>query len=167
MRLHTDSTLDDLENITTQLGSSVRLFKKRTCAEWKTFELPREARARARREHRQAQKAATVTNTEKDSSNTVPTTGATQSKPKPFNDSTYKLHRLPDYPRTIRHIGTYELFSAQRVREFSLDFQLTSSPWTQNSCILSLFPGINSSKPHTENLRTRTEGAARTTSSHS
>lgn len=49
LRIHTNTTLDILDRITTILGQTLRDFLKTTCQEFKTRELPREASARERR----------------------------------------------------------------------------------------------------------------------
>jgi chorismate-pyruvate lyase len=50
LRMHTDATLDLLDETTTALGESLRQFSTQTCAEFSTKELKREAAARNRRE---------------------------------------------------------------------------------------------------------------------
>lgn len=50
LRLHTESTLSILDNVTRSLGISLRAFKKGTCSAYKTRELPSEAASRSRRE---------------------------------------------------------------------------------------------------------------------
>lgn len=50
LRLHTESTLAILDDITRSLGISLRAFKKNTCSMFQTKELPVEAAARRRRE---------------------------------------------------------------------------------------------------------------------
>lgn len=162
MRIHTDSTLDDLDNITKELGISLRKFTRTTCAAWETFELPKEARARARQEHRQAQKTQ-ASGSEQTNRSRAQHTTTTSSKMKAFNDTTYKLHRLPDYARTIRRIGTTDIFSAQRVSNgviLSSYFRLLTFPLI----ILVLF---RSSKPSTNSPRTDIAAVARTTLCHS
>ncbi len=42
LRLHTDSTLQHLENLTTELGMLVRQFRETTQSTFATFELPKE-----------------------------------------------------------------------------------------------------------------------------
>lgn len=49
LRMHTDSTLAILKTTTTQLGEMLREFKDKTCPNFATKELAREAQARVRR----------------------------------------------------------------------------------------------------------------------
>jgi hypothetical protein len=49
LRLHTDSTLNLLEQLTTQFGTLLRRFVKDTEKSFSTTELPRETAARGRR----------------------------------------------------------------------------------------------------------------------
>lgn len=50
LRLHTESTLVDLENSTIRLGHSMRNFEKNVCSHYETKELPSELAARTRRQ---------------------------------------------------------------------------------------------------------------------
>lgn len=49
LRLHTETTLQLLDNVTTALGQALRDFKKNVCSAYSTKELPREAAVRNRR----------------------------------------------------------------------------------------------------------------------
>src|SRR5215472_11895174 len=49
LRMHTDLTLTILDAVTTALGKQFREFATKTCPEFKTCELEREANARIRR----------------------------------------------------------------------------------------------------------------------
>lgn len=60
LRLHTDETLDILDDLTTILGDDLRTFKADTCASFQTKELQKEANARQRRQV----KASSVVGTE-------------------------------------------------------------------------------------------------------
>jgi hypothetical protein len=48
LRMHTDATLDILDEITTTLGNALRRFSKETCSTFATHELKRETAARTR-----------------------------------------------------------------------------------------------------------------------
>lgn len=50
LRLHTDTTLDILDQLTSELGDQFRSFVSRVCDQVETKELPREYQARKRRE---------------------------------------------------------------------------------------------------------------------
>jgi hypothetical protein len=52
LRLHTDATLDIMDNVTMVLGKILRAFQKGTCADLQTLELKRERDARIRREQK-------------------------------------------------------------------------------------------------------------------
>jgi hypothetical protein len=52
LRIHTDSSLTLLEELTTELGQLLRKFRDITCTAFSTVELPRETAARIRRESR-------------------------------------------------------------------------------------------------------------------
>lgn len=49
LRIHTDRTLEILDQTTTLLGQYLRDFHSKTCSSFNTKELPREANARDRR----------------------------------------------------------------------------------------------------------------------
>jgi len=109
LHMHTDPTLGILSKLTTTLGDRLRLFSAATCAEYETYELPREAAARRRR------KAG------KSPGNTAdPTAPATMTRRrKRFNMDTYKLHSLGDYLETIQNLGTCDSYSTEPVCEQS------------------------------------------------
>ena len=50
LRMHTDTTLTLLEELTTEFGHLLRQFRDLTCTQFTTVELPRELAARNRRE---------------------------------------------------------------------------------------------------------------------
>ena len=50
--MHTDVTLDIMDNVTKDLGAKLRVFKDKTCGHFQTKELQREYQARIRRETR-------------------------------------------------------------------------------------------------------------------
>ena len=103
LRLHTDDSLDILDEATRSLGRELRKFKKFTCAVFKTTELPSEVAARQRRSEGQLQPESRAA-------------GLAGAKPKTFNLSTYKLHALGDYVNAIRMFGTTDSFTTQIVR---------------------------------------------------
>src|SRR5258705_359905 len=62
LRMHTDVTLDHLEELTKELGLLMRQFRDLSCSHFQTVELPREVEACKRREQRaQAKKPPTST----------------------------------------------------------------------------------------------------------
>jgi hypothetical protein len=50
LRMHTDTTLDMMDAVTSDLGTKLRAFQQKTCAIFKTKELRREANARNRKQ---------------------------------------------------------------------------------------------------------------------
>ena len=94
LRMHTDSSLETLEDETKRLGRQARRFKKTTCEEFTARELPKEIAARGRRE------AARIAKGKR------PTTKAEKIKLKKFNINTPKFHILGHYVRKIRWFGT-------------------------------------------------------------
>lgn len=103
MRLHTDTTLKHLEDLTAELGKLMREFEHSICSHFQTFELPREVEARKRREDARQ--------------SGVDSTRASNpgKKSKTFNLFTYKWHALGDYVPTIRLFGGSDGFSSQLV----------------------------------------------------
>ena len=87
LRMHTDSMLSVLEEVTRELGRLMRQFRDRTSDEFNTVELPGEASAKKR----------------------------TSSSKKKLNLNTYKFHSLGDYVATIRLFGTTDSYSTQVV----------------------------------------------------
>ncbi|GLB33254.1 hypothetical protein LshimejAT787_0101380 [Lyophyllum shimeji] len=107
LRLHTSTTLLFHDKATTTLGQTIRRFSNKTCSTFKTYELPSEEAARGRREARYA--AATDPDgrkTKKSKKNDGP-------RQRQFNMSTYKLHALGDYVKTISMYGTTDNYSTQ------------------------------------------------------
>ena len=103
LRMDTEATVTHLENATRMLGSELRHFQKHTCSAFSTFELPKEAAQRARKQQKQ--------NVE---GNKAPATRSSK-KPKMLSNSTYKLHSLGDYARMIRERGATDSYSTQSV----------------------------------------------------
>lgn len=112
LRLHTDDTLAVLDKLTATLGAQQRKFKTQTCSAFETKELPREARAR---DKKQAKK------------NLVNAAGAAprseslahkqpKNNLKEYKINTYKNHALGDYFDTIKRCGTVDSFSTELVR---------------------------------------------------
>jgi hypothetical protein len=108
LRLHTESTLQHLEGLTTELGKSMRKFRDTTQSAFVTFELPKEAGVRQRRQK-------SVKGKEK-----VAAGSTSERKPKNLNLFTYKWHALGDYVRAIRLFGGTDGFSTQLVSDILL-----------------------------------------------
>jgi hypothetical protein len=99
MRIHTDSTLDILEDATVALGWELRRFAKELCPNYKTKESSREFAARKK----QADKGKITENT------------GDARRDKTFNGNTIKMHFLGDYPAYIRRNGTTDSYSTVSV----------------------------------------------------
>lgn len=110
LRMHTDTTLDHLEELTRDLGRLVRQFHKEICCATTTYELPRETAARQRR----ATDRASRTDSASQSSSTA------RKKAKTLNLNTYKWHSMPDYVPHIRLFRSSDNFSTQLVSVFLL-----------------------------------------------
>lgn len=100
LRMHSDPSLDLMDDVTTTLGEAFRDFQREICPMYGTQELPREANARRRRSQRQNTNS---TAKEKPSD--------TEPLKKEFNLQTYKYHALGDYVETIRHMGTTDSYN--------------------------------------------------------
>ena len=95
LTLHSETTLAAFDQAVGTLGKAMRVFAYSVCTHFQTRELPRETESRQRR---------------RKTAHALP--GA---KLKTFNLNTYKYHRLSDYPRTIRELGTMDNYSTQTV----------------------------------------------------
>jgi hypothetical protein len=106
LRMHSDTTLAVMDQVTASLGKAFRHFSAGVCPTYNTKELPREAEARRRRRQRQ----------NADSTKAKPSDRGPLKKA--FNLQTYKYHSLDDYSRTIRRFGTTDSYSTTIVRIF-------------------------------------------------
>jgi len=114
LRLHTESTLQHLEQLTTELGQLMRKFRDTTQSVFATLELPRETEARKRRQISGKGK-------EKAAADNASESG---KKSKVLNLFTYKWHALGDYVHAIRLFGPTDGFSTQVVSKISLCIQV-------------------------------------------
>ena len=60
LRQHTETTVCDLENSTSQLGGMLHTFQEDVCPHYQTFDLPSEVAAQARRKAKKEAMAANV-----------------------------------------------------------------------------------------------------------
>ena len=136
LRMHTEHTQNQLNQATVAIGQELRSFEVWT-QEFKPIELPREAEARERREHKKAsKKASSSSGSGQPAAHPTPVEEARppgsepaakskiKQKAKVFSLCTYKLHALGDYVRTIQLFGTTDSYSTQIVRPqvHSMDF---------------------------------------------
>lgn len=93
------------------LGSSVRMFLKEVCTQYKMTKLPNEITARGR-------KTAALSKNPKTPRKSKVSKRQQISKPKDLNLLTYKYHALGDYLELIARFGTTDNASTQTVRGF-------------------------------------------------
>ena len=108
LQLHTKSTLQCLEGLTTKLGKLMRKFRDTTQSAFVTFELPKEAGVRQRRQESGNGKEKAAAGS------------ASARKLKNLNLFTYKWHALGDYVQAIRLFGGTDGFSTQVVGDIYL-----------------------------------------------
>lgn len=118
--MHTDPTLDIMDDVTVSLGKQLRQFTSKTCSAYKTRELPRETQARVGRQTKQKKfhDASRPTNGDGESHTVAPnssTKADTSRRQKTLNLNTYKNHALGDYSKTIRMYGTTDSYSTEPV----------------------------------------------------
>ena len=101
LRMHTDSSLELLDDATTCLGIALRYFTRVTCPEFPTKETAAEFNKRKRNEATSA----------------ASTPGSNTQKPKTFNMNTIKLHSLGDYVSHIRTHGTTDSYDTSIVSQ--------------------------------------------------
>ena len=95
--MHTNLTLDILDEATISLGKQSCFFADKICPKFDTCELAREADARKLRASKSG----------------IATASITTRKAKTFNLRTYKYHSLGDYGDTIRQHGTCDSYSTE------------------------------------------------------
>ena len=105
LRLHTKSTLQHLEQLTTELWKLTWKFRDTTQSAYVTFKLPKETETQKRCQNsgKGKEKVAGY---------------APGKKSKFLNLFTYKLHALRDYVHTIHLFGPMDGFSTQVVSNF-------------------------------------------------
>lgn len=113
LRMHSDLTLEIMDEVTTSLGKAFRQFQNNVCPTYNSKELPREANARRRR-HQNADANGKI--------------NSTRDEPlqKKFNLQTYKHHSLGDYVNTIRQFGTTDSYSTTTVGIIQTSYNLST-----------------------------------------
>ena len=105
LHLHSDNTLDIMDDVTVKLGSQFCEFCNRICPQFQTHELPREVAAHQRHHSKQ-------------NHHSGGNSAAQFSKDphqKTFNLDTYKYYLLGDYTSTIHRFGTTDSYSTTTV----------------------------------------------------
>jgi len=120
LRLHTETTVQDLENSTARLGDILRDFQKTVCIKYDTYDLPTEEAARSRRRTRKAAAPPPThvhTDSGPDEDEEMEKKGKKKAKRKTrqFNLDSYKLHSLGGYAKAIRLYGTTDNYNSQTV----------------------------------------------------
>ena len=124
LRMHTDPTLEILDNTTILLGAQFRAFAEKTCSGFDTVELKREKEARQRRQMKRSEKQKAKNASNREAQNILATDLAAGSSSKEtkwgrhkkkFNLKSYKYHSLGDYTDMIRRYGTSDSFSTEPV----------------------------------------------------
>lgn len=105
LRLHTDTSVKQLDDETTRVGRQVRRFYRTTCQEYTTRETTKEIASRGRREAARVAKG-------------KPVTKAEIAKKKKLNLNTPKMHALGYYSAKIPRVGTTDSVSTQVVSRF-------------------------------------------------
>ena len=126
LRMHSDLTLEIMDQVTSTVGQQFREFKATVCSAYDTHELHQEAEARTRR---RAKLAAKQDRRQKDKSSEQGVAIAEKAiknvqRTKAFNFQTYKFHALGDYVPTIRRYSTSDSYSTEPVRPMTFGFLL-------------------------------------------
>lgn len=98
LRLHTDQTLNFMDDTHRAMGFEVRRFASKVCPVFDTNDLPKEEAARGRRKRAMSSSAKKAKSVSK----------STGRKKRHFRLDTYKWHALGHMVPSIRRIGTYE-----------------------------------------------------------
>ena len=103
--LHSDSTLDIMDDMTAKLGSQFHEFHDKICPQFQTYELPCEVVAHQRHCSKQNHHSGenSVAQFSKDPHQKI------------FNLDTYKYHSLGNYTSTIHRFGTTNSYSTTTV----------------------------------------------------
>ncbi|GJJ13554.1 hypothetical protein Clacol_007809 [Clathrus columnatus] len=104
LRMHTDTTIGLLDDLTSNLGKSLRFFQNIVCPNFETFDTPAEKAAQARARMRTSQKAGTDISMPESRSS---------PKRRIFNMKTFKIHELGYYVSDILSFGTTDSYSTQ------------------------------------------------------
>ena len=130
LRMHSDLTLELLDNLTVEIGDSLREFSNFVCPFYKTRELPREQEARHRRAAKQPRNDGLPPQGDNpNNAENAPTSRKKKDETGPrikrYNMNTYKHHSLGDYANEIRERGTTDSYSTETVSLYVI-FKTTS-----------------------------------------
>ncbi|THV03577.1 hypothetical protein K435DRAFT_817199 [Dendrothele bispora CBS 962.96] len=114
LRLHSETSLDLLDQTTTELGRSFRNFESNICPAFQTKKLPKETAAQGRRKAKSGEtekgKGKRKHRDEDEAEAGNHQAGAASAR---FNLSTFKFHALGHYTHFIRLYGTTDSYSTQ------------------------------------------------------
>lgn len=113
--MHTQSTLDHLETLTTEFGRLMRSFRDLTGSVFDIKELLREVEANKRAQRRAQEKVSSTAPQSASRHSTSSGLATSEERTKTLNLFTPKFHALGDYVHTIRMFGTTDSFSTQVV----------------------------------------------------
>ena len=105
LQMHTDETLEIMDNVTKSLGNTICAFEANACLVFRTRELKCKVQGHQfHKVHSQSQHEGTSTSV-----------AVSTQRPKTLNLRTYKLHALGDYMASIRMFGTTDSYLTQPV----------------------------------------------------
>ena len=139
LRMHSDPTLEIMDEVTTAVGHQFRHFKATVCSAFNTHELRQEVEARARRDAKQAAKQQGGQKGKQRAPLVEPESKKSGKKRfKVFNFQTYKFHALGDYVSTIRRYGTSDSYSTEPVSPILFDsgFDSPTLPRVNSNTVL-------------------------------
>ena len=108
LAMHTEGTLHAFDLAVVSLGKAMRNFLAKVCPKFDTRKLSGETESCQRRRQRKGKM------------------DVTGPKHKGLNLNTYKYHRLGDYPRMVRELGTLDNYSTQLVSRKSGHWTITN-----------------------------------------
>jgi hypothetical protein len=115
LRMHSDLTLNIMDQVTSAIGQQFRNFKATVCSAYDTQELRQEVEARTRRNVKRTAKLALGQEDQQRQPAQPTSLPKNIQRIKVFNFQTYKFHALGDYVSTIRRYGTSDSYSSEPV----------------------------------------------------
>ncbi|KAG1726708.1 uncharacterized protein EDB91DRAFT_1254209 [Suillus paluster] len=120
LHMHSDLTLDILDQTTTELGKQFRRFKANVCTAYDARELDKEVNTRSRRQAKEAARQTQAGKGKNPSKHEDKPDGMAESVERnvlhrkvSLNLHTYKFHSLGDYALCIRRLGTTDSYSTE------------------------------------------------------
>ncbi|KAL0572685.1 hypothetical protein V5O48_009275 [Marasmius crinis-equi] len=113
LRLHTTTSLDDMDNATTVLGHTLRKFKNTACSAFVTKDVPKETAACGQQTVNQVKKSGASAGPKSGNKRKRGDRGFRAFKAKFFNMCTFKIHTLGHYVCQIWRFGTTDDYTTQ------------------------------------------------------